>query len=99
MGKSGRLAHIVAEAHPFTSAMWTVCQEVWVADTKGIREAPPREAVRSRFVWAAKWFIQLIAAYTDLSPLKYMVSHLPATVATTVDVVMQFGTSPWGELP
>ena len=99
VGKAGRLAQIVAEARPFTSAMWTAFQEAWSADKKGIREAPPHEAARHRFAWAAKWLLQLIAADNEIFPLRTLVTHLPPVVATTMDVIMQFDASPWGQEP
>ena len=46
---------------------------------------------------AAKWLLQLIEGGDNIIfPLWRRASHLPLTVATTNDVVLQFDASPWG---
>ena len=96
VGKAGRIAQIIPEARPFTGALWGAFSGAWEADKSGKKEAPPHEAAIWRFSMAAKWLLQLIASDGHIFPLRRLVSHKPAVVATINDIVIQFDASPWG---
>eukprot|EP00971_Amphidinium_carterae_P195836 3886184-Amphidinium_carterae.1 len=57
VGRASRVAQIVPEARPFSSALWAALTDAMAA---GRREAPPNCVARARFHQAAQWFLALL---------------------------------------
>eukprot|EP00971_Amphidinium_carterae_P174657 3462078-Amphidinium_carterae.2 len=57
VGRVSRVAQIVPEARPFSSALWAALTD---AMAEGRKEAPPNSVAKARFYHAAQWFLALL---------------------------------------
>ena len=92
-GKAGRLAQVVPEVRPFTTALFTALAVSLAAAKKGVREAPPNKVAVRRFRQAATWLVALLGG----SP--FAVEHtlyLDRQLVCTKERHIEFDASPWG---
>ena len=65
VGRVARVAHVIAEARPFSSALWTALTESDRAHRAGQREAPPGRVAHRRFSFGARWVKALLEGSPD----------------------------------
>ena len=65
VGRVARVAHVIAEARPFSAALWTALTESDRAHRAGQREAPPGRVAHRRFAFGARWVKALLEGSPD----------------------------------
>ena len=92
-GKAGRLAQVVPEVRPFTSALFSALSACLMASAARAREAPPNKVATRRFRHAASWLVSLLAGQPfALEHTLYLRRPLVPTSHRRVE----FDASPWG---
>ena len=97
VGRAARVAQVIPEVLPFSSALWAALTGSLQAQKTGHREAPPGRVPHRRFNFGARWLRALLRG-GEGAPflLERLVTARGPTKASTSSWAVLSDASPWG---
>ena len=92
-GRAGRLAQVIPEAKPFTSALFASLAASLAAAQCRNREAPPGKVAVRRYRTAAKWLVQVLQGEHFVLHHTF---HVHRSLHPVHELSVEFDASPWG---